>query len=339
MILNELFRNHSSSSIIRNKKGEIIVIMLGEKPWVRYEEESENYGRFIVEPLDRGYGSTLGNALRRVLLSSLPGAAITSIKIDGVTHEFSTIDGVVEDVLQIILNLKEVKFRSHSDTPKVITLKTKKKGPITAGEIDHDSEIEIVNPDKVIATLDSGKLEIEMIVEKGKGYVPSDRNKKPSLAVGSIPIDSIFTPVVKVNLVTEEIRVGQEINYDRLVLHVWTNGTIKPEDAVRESAKILSKHVDLFVHLGERMDLTTGAVDKGAEVESSVLEMTLEDLELSARSLNCLKKANVKTVGELISYSVDDLMKFKNFGGKSLTEVREKLGEYKLALKGETHEA
>ena len=272
-------------------------------------------------------------------MSSLHGAAITSIKIDGVTHEFATIDGIVEDVLQIILNIKEIRIKSFSDAPKIITLKSKKKGPVTAGEIEHDAEIEIVNPEKVIATLDGGKIDIEMIVERGKGYVSSEANKKQSLPIGAIPVDSIFTPILKVNIATEEIRVGQEINYDRLVLHVWTNGTIKPDEAARESAKILSKHVDLFVHLGERMDLATGALDKGAEVESSVLEMPLEDLELSARSLNCLKKANVKTVGELIAFSEAELMKFKNFGGKSLTEVREKLSEYKLALKGETHEA
>ena len=316
------------------------MIMLGEKPWVRYEQETATYGRFIVEPLDRGYGSTLGNSLRRVLLSSLPGAAITSVKIEGVSHEFSTIKGVVEDVLQIILNLKEIRIKSHSDTPKVITLKADKRGEVKAGDIEHDAEIEIANPDKVIATLDSNaELEMEMIVEQGKGYVPAERNKKATLPIGSIPIDSIFTPVIKVNLVTEEVRVGQEIDHDRLVLHVWTDGTINPEDAVRESAKILSKHIDLFVHLGERMDLVTGAVEKKDEVESSVLEMQLEDLELSARSLNCLKKANIRTVGELISYSIEDLMKFKNFGGKSLDEVSEKLAEYKLGLKGENNEA
>lgn len=311
------------------------MIMLGEKPWVRVEEESDSYGKFVVEPLERGYGTTLGNALRRVLLSSLPGAAITSVKIDGVSHEFSTIDGVSEDVLQLILNLKEIRFRMHSDTPKVVHIKAKKKGEVKASDIEHDAEIEIVNPDKVIAVLDGGKLEMEMIVEKGKGYVSSERNKKQSLPIGAIPIDSIFTPILKVNLSTEEVRVGQEINYDRLVLHVWTDATIKPETAVRESAKILSKHIDLFVHLGERVDVATGALDKKEEVEVSVLEMPIEDLELSARSLNCLKKANIKTVGELISFSYDDLMNFKNFGGKSLTEVKEKLSEYKLALKGD----
>lgn len=315
------------------------MIMLGEKPWVKSEEESKAYGKFTVEPLERGYGATLGNALRRVLLSSLHGAAITAIKVEGASHEFSTIDGVVEDMLQLILNLKEIRIKSHSDTPKTITLKTKKKGEITAGEIEHDAEIEIINPEKVIATLDSGKLEMELIVERGRGFVPAERNKKPNLPVGFIPIDAIYTPVLKVNLATEEVRVGQEINYDRLVLTVWTDGTIAPSDAVRESAKILSKHVDLFVHLGERMDLTTGALEGGEPVESSVLEMPIEDLELSARSLNCLKKANVKTVGELISFSFDDLMKFKNFGGKSLTEVKEKLSEYKLTLKGEKNEA
>lgn len=315
------------------------MIMLGEKPWVKSEEESKSYGKFTVEPLERGYGATLGNALRRVLLSSLHGAAITAIKIEGVTHEFSTIGGVVEDVLQLILNLKEIRIKSHSDTPKTITLKAKKKGEITAGEIEHDAEIEIVNPEKVIATLDSGKLEMEMIVERGKGFVPAERNKKPNLPVGFIPIDAIYTPVLKVNLVTEEVRVGQEINYDRLVLHVWTDGTITPSEAVRESAKIFSKHVDLFVHLGERMDLSTGALEGGEPIESSVLEMPIEDLELSARSLNCLKKANVKTVGELVAFSYDDLMKFKNFGGKSLTEVREKLSEYKLSLKDDKNEA
>jgi len=269
--------------------------MLGEKPWVRYEPESDTYGRFIVEPLDRGYGSTLGNSLRRVLLSSLYGAAITSIKIEGVSHEFSTIKGVAEDVLQIILNLKEVRFKFYSDTPKIITLKSKGKGVVTAADIEHDAEIEIVNRDLVIANLDAGgKLEMEMVVEKGKGYVPSERNKKQTLPIGYIPIDSLFTPVLKVNMNVEEVRVGQEIDHDRLVLDVWTDGTVKPDDAVRESAKILSKHIDLFVNIGEPIEVSASSSNKKEEVESSVLEMSLEDLELSARSLNCLKKANIK---------------------------------------------
>ncbi|OGC03665.1 DNA-directed RNA polymerase subunit alpha [candidate division WOR-1 bacterium RIFOXYA12_FULL_43_27] len=315
------------------------MIRLGEKPWVKYEEESANYGRFIVEPLERGYGSTLGNALRRVLLSSLNGAAVSSIKIEGISHEFSTIPGVVEDVLQLILNIKRLVIKSYSDTPKIITLSSKKKGVLTAGDIEHDAEIEIINKDQVIATLDSGgKLELEMIVERGKGYVTSEANKKPNLSVGTIPIDSVFTPVLKVNLVTEEIRVGQEINYDRLILHVWTNGAIKPEEAVKESAKILASHINMFIHIGEPAEVFAGSNETRSETDSAVLDMNLDDLELSARSLNCLKKANVSTIGELMGYSAAEMMKFKNFGLKSLKEVREKLSEYKLSLKGEGKE-
>ncbi len=312
------------------------MISIGEKPWVRVGEVSENYGQFLIEPLERGFGATLGNALRRVLLSSLYGAAITAVKIEGVSHSFATIPGVVEDVLQIMLNLKEVVVRCHSEQPKTITLKAKGKGEVKAGDIEHDSEIEIVNPDHVIATLDSsGKIDMELIVERGKGYVPAERNKKPNLAVGFMPTDSIFTPVQKVNLTTEEVRVGQEINYDRLVLSVWTNGSVRPDEAVKESAKILVRHIDLFIHLGEKAEILGVEVEGKEEVPGSVLEMSIEDLELSARSLNCLKKANIKTVGELIANSEEDLMNNKNFGAKSLDEVRKKLSEYKLALKGE----
>ncbi|MFA6549152.1 MAG: DNA-directed RNA polymerase subunit alpha [Candidatus Margulisiibacteriota bacterium] len=311
------------------------MITMGEKPWVKIAESSDNFGQFVVEPLERGFGATLGNALRRVLLSSLFGAAITAVKIEGVAHQFSTIPGVVEDVLQIILNLKEVVIRSHSEQPKTVTLKFKGKGEVKAGDIEHDAEIEIINPDHKIATLDSsGKLEIELIIERGKGYVSAERNKKASLPVGFIATDSIFTPVLKVNLATEEVRVGQEINYDRLVLSVWTNGSIKPEEAVKESAKIMARHVDLFVHAGERGEASADMEGK-IEVPEATLVMSIEDLELSARSLNCLKRAGIKTVGELISNSEEDLMNNKNFGSKSLDEVREKLTEYKLALKGE----
>lgn len=311
------------------------MIMLGEKPWVRYEEESPTYGRFVIEPLEKGYGATLGNSLRRVLLSSLYGAAITSIKIEGVDHEFSTIPGVIEDVLQIILNLKEIVLRSHSDLPKLVHIKTNKKGEVTAGDIEHDAEVEIVNPHKVIATLDSSaKFQIEMMVEKGKGFVTSERNKKSNLPVGFIPIDSIFTPIRKVNLTIEDTRVGQEINYDRLTIHVWTNGSLKPEEAMRESAKILAGHIDLFVNLGREKEMQAELVRK-EEIPDAVLDMSLEDLELSARSLNCLKKENINTVRQLLSYSIEDMMKLKNFGAKSLTEVREKLSEYKISLKGE----
>jgi len=316
------------------------MIMIGEKPWVKYVPQTENYGKFIVEPLERGYGSTLGNALRRVLLSSLSGAAVASIKIDGISHQFSTIPGVIEDVLQIILNIKEIVIRSHSDEPKVITLKAKGKGQVKASDITHDAEIDIVNGDLVIANLENnGKLNIEMVVERGKGYVAAGRNKKPNQSIGTTPIDSIFTPVLKVNVSTEEVRVGQEINYDRLILDVWTNGAITPEDAVKESAKILARHVDMFVNLGQRAESLGIAVSGKEEAKESILEMNIEDLELSARSSNCLKKAGIKTVGELIGYSEQDLMKIKNFGAKSAKEVIEKLKEYKLILKESSVEA
>lgn len=315
------------------------MITIGEKPWVRAKEVSDNFGQFVVEPLERGFGSTLGNSLRRVLLSSLFGAAVTAVKMEGVSHPFGTIPGVVEDVLQIMLNLKEVVIRCHSEQPKTVTLKAKGKGEVKAGDIEHDAEIEIINPDHTIATLDSsGKIEMELVVERGRGYVSAERNKKANLSVGYIPTDSIFTPVLKVNLSTEEVRVGQEINYDRLVLSVWTNGSIRPDEAVKESAKILAKHVDLFVHLGEKVEIMGAEPERKAEVPEAILDMSIEDLELSARSLNCLKKAGVKNVGGLIANSEPDLMKFKNFGSKSLDEVRKKLAEYKLALKGEKFE-
>ncbi|MBN3032777.1 MAG: DNA-directed RNA polymerase subunit alpha [Candidatus Saganbacteria bacterium] len=308
----------------------------GEKPWVKAAELTDKFGQFVVEPLPRGYGTTLGNPLRRILLSSLAGAAITAVKIDGVAHEFSTIAGVTEDVLHLLLNLKEIVIRSHSDQAKTVTLKAKGKGEVTAGDIEHDAEIEIVNPGLKLATLDAGgKLNLEMIVERGRGYVPAERNKKPNLPVGFIPTDSIFTPVVKVNISTEETRVGQEINHDRLVLSVWTNGSIKPDEAVKESARILARHVDLFIHLGEKVENAGLETERKEEASSSALDMNIEDLEFSSRSLNCLKKAGVKTVRDLIGYSEAELMKFKSFGSKSLTEVRAKLGEYKLGLKGD----
>jgi DNA-directed RNA polymerase subunit alpha len=315
------------------------MIMIGEKPWVKFVPQTDNYGKFIVEPLERGYGSTLGNALRRVLLSSLPGAAVTSVKIDNVSHQFSTIPGVVEDVLQILLNIKEIVIRSHTDEPKTMTLKAKGKGQIKASDITHDAEIDIINGDLVIANLEgNGKLNIEMIVERGRGYVVAERNKRANQPIGTIPVDSVFSPVLKVNVSTEEVRVGQEINYDRLILDVWTNGAISPEEAVKESAKILARHVEMFVNLGQRAESLGVAVSGKEESKESILEMNIDDLELSARSSNCLKKAGIKTVGKLIEYSEADLMKIKNFGAKSAKEVMEKLSEYKTTLK-ESEEA
>ena len=311
------------------------MVMIGEKPWVKYvAEEEKTYGRFFVEPLDRGYGSTLGNSLRRVLLASLPGSAVTTVKIEGVPHEFSNIPGVVEDVLEIILNIKEIVVKSHSELPKTIVLKSKGKGAVKAGDIEHDAEVEIINPDHHIATLDAGgKLEIEMTVEQGKGYTPSERNKKPNMPLGTIPVDSIFTPIRKVNFSIEEVRVGREINYDRLVMDVWTNGSIRPDDAVKESAKILNSHVQLFVNIGERSEDLGISVEKGAGGEETSLDMSVDDLELSARSSNCLRKAGIKTVRELLAYSETDLMKVKNFGAKSAKEVMDKLVELQLTLK------
>ncbi len=310
------------------------MVMIGEKPWVKHIPDTPTHGTFVVEPLQRGFGVTLGNSLRRVLLSSLYGAAITAIKIEGATHEYATLPGVVEDVLQIILNLKEVVLRSHVEGTRVISLKAKGKGEVKAGDITHDSDIEIINPDKVICVMESnGKLEMEMMVEKGKGFKSSEQNKRSDLPVGFIPIDSIFTPVLKCNIATEEVRVGQEINYDRLILDVWTNGSIQPEDAVRESAQILAKHVELFIHLGQKSDVLGISVPGKEENLESVLDMRIEDLELSARSLNCLKQAGVNSVAEIVKYSEEDLMSMKNFGLKSLNEVKEKLSEYKLSLK------
>ena len=308
--------------------------LLTERPWVKFLPESNTYGRFVVEPLERGYGTTLGNSLRRVLLASLPGAAVVFIRIEGVPHEFSTIKGVVEDVLEIILNIKQLVIKSHAEGTKTIHLRAKGKGKITAADIEHDAEIEIMNQDLHLATLESdGKLEIEMSVEKGKGYSTSANNKKLNHPLGTIPVDSIFTPVLKVNLSTEEIRVGREINYDRLILDVWTNGSIAPDDAVRESAKILAKHVDMFINLGERIEVSSALAEE--EVEPGVLEMSIDDLELSARSSNCLKKGGVNTVRDLIKLTVEELMKIKHFGNKSAKEIAEKLKEYSLHLKGE----
>ncbi|MEK7376117.1 MAG: DNA-directed RNA polymerase subunit alpha [Candidatus Margulisiibacteriota bacterium] len=311
------------------------MVMLGEKPWVKYEPRDESYGRFIVEPLERGYGSTLGNSLRRVLLSSLMGAAVTSIRIENVAHEFSTLPNVVEDVLQIILNIKQLVIRSHSDVPKIVKLEAHGKGTVTAKDIKHDAEVEIVNAEQPIATLEAGgKLNIEMVVEKGKGFVVGERNKKPNQPLGTIPIDSIFTPIKKVNITIEEVRVGQEINYDRLVLDVWTNKSIKPDDAVKAGAKILERHIDMFVNIGERADDLTIKIKGADELDGAILELMIDELELSARSLNCLKKSDINKVRDLVQLTEDDLVKIKNLGSKSFDEIKESLTRYNLSLKG-----
>lgn len=308
--------------------------MIGEKPWVKYEPQEDGYGKFIVEPLERGYGATLGNSLRRVLLSSLQGAAVTSIRIEDVSHEFSTIPNVVEDVLQLIANIKKMVVKSFSDSPKIIKLEAKKKGVIVAGDIKHDADVEIVNPDHHIATLESGgKLNIEMVVEKGTGFVPGERNKKPNQPIGTIPVDSIFSPVKKVNLTTEEVRVGQEINYDRLVLDVWTNGSLTPDEAVKQAAEILAKHVNMFIHIGERADSLAIEIPGQTEADASILEMNIEDTGIGSRSLNCLKKAGINTIADLIQMTDNDVIKIKSLGQKSYDEIKDVLSKYNLSLK------
>lgn len=309
--------------------------MVGEnKPRVKYEPGDGGYGRFVVEPLDKGYGTTLGNSLRRVLLSSLKGAAVSSIKIEGVSHEFSTVPNMIEDVIQLILNIKKMVIKSHSDTPKIIKLEAKGKGVVKAGDIKHDDEIEIIDPEHYLCTLESGgKLNIEMVVEKGKGFVPSERNKKSTQPIDTIPVDSIFTPIKKVNVTTEEIRVGQEINYDRLIIDVWTNKSITPEDAVKQSAEIMAKHMKLFINMGEMVDDLAIQINDQSETDPAILDMSIDDVDLSSRSLNCLKKAEIKTLRDLIRFTEDDMGNIKSLGTKSFEEIKDMLSKFNLSLK------
>lgn len=307
-----------------------------EKPKIECIEMSEDFtfGKFIVEPLERGYGTTLGNSLRRILLSSLPGAAVTSIKIDGVLHEFSTIPGVAEDVTEIILNIKNLALKMHGDNTKLIKIDVQGEKKITAADIICDSDIEIVNPELYIASLDEGhRFYMEMTVEKGRGYVVSERNKQPGQPIGIIPIDSIFTPVKKVNYIIENTRVGQVTDYDKLILEVWTNGTIKPDEAISFGAKIISEHLKLFITLTEHVGNVEIMVEKEEDKKEKVLEMTIEELDLSVRSFNCLKRAGINTVEELTQRTEEDMMKVRNLGKKSLEEVQQKLEALGLGLK------
>lgn len=293
------------------------------------------YGKFVVEPLERGYGTTLGNSLRRVLLSSLPGVAVTSVKIDGVLHEFSTIDGVKEDVTEIILNIKGLTAKITGDGPKVVYIEAEGAGEVTAGSIKCDSEVEILNPDMHIATLGEGaRLYMEITLDKGRGYVPAERNKQQMTPViGVIPVDSIYTPVLKVNYTVENTRVGQITDYDKLTLEVWTNGTITAKEAVSLGAKVLTEHLNLFVDLsGETYASDSIMVEKDDKGKEKVLEMTIEELDLSVRSFNCLKRAGINTVEDLINKSEDDMMKVRNLGRKSLEEVVNKLNSLGFTL-------
>lgn len=307
-----------------------------ERPRVECVERSEDdrYGKFVVEPLERGYGTTLGNSLRRVLLSSLPGAAVTAVKIEGVLHEFSTIPGVVEDTTEIILNLKAIRFKLFTDGPKVLRIEAQGEGEVTAGDIIPDADVEILNPALHIATLEQGgRLFLEMTVEKGKGYVSADKNKKADAIIGVIPVDAIFSPVHKVNYTVENTRVGQVTDYDRLMLEVWTDGSLTPAEAVSLSAKILTDYLRLFVGLTEKAADIETVVAKEEEPRDKLLDMPIEELDLSVRSYNCLKRAGINTVGELIQKNVEDMMKVRNLGKKSLEEVDKKLAELGLSLR------
>ena len=293
------------------------------------------YGKFVVEPLERGYGTTLGNSLRRVLLSSLPGYAITSVKIDGVLHEFSTIDGVKEDVTEIVLNLKGVILKVHGDEPKTIYIDASGKGVVTAGDIKEDADVEILNPEHVIATLEDGAtLKMELTADRGRGYVSAERNKQlMQPVIGVIAIDSIYTPVLKVNYTVENTRVGQITDYDKLSLEAWTDGTISAQEAVSLGAKILTDHLNLFVDLSDEARETETLIDHPDDGKGKTLEMTIEELDLSVRSFNCLKRASINTVEDLTNRSEDDMMRVRNLGRKSLDEVIAKLDSLGLTLR------
>jgi len=316
------------------KKGGFLLIEI-EKPKIECVELSKDntYGKFVVEPLERGYGITLGNSLRRILLSSLPGAAVTSIKIDGVLHEFSTIPGVIEDVTEIILNIKELSLKLHSEGPKVAYIDAEGEGPVTAGDIKTDADVEILNPDLHIATLNGdSRFYMELVLNTGRGYVPAEKNKQPGQPIGIIPVDSIYTPVRKVNYTVENTRVGQITDYDKLTIEVWTNGSIKPDEAISLGAKILSEHLNLFIDLSDQAKHTEIMVEKEETKKEKVLEMTVEELDLSVRSYNCLKRAGINTVEDLISRTEEDMMKVRNLGRKSLEEVLQKLHALGLSL-------
>ena len=297
-----------------------------EKPKIETEILSEDgtHGKFVVEPLERGFGTTLGNSLRRVLISSLPGVAATSIKIDGVVHEFSTVPGVKEDVTEIVLNIKGLIANLHCDGPKTVEISAEGPCNVTAGSIHCDSEVEILNPDMHIATLSDGaKLSMEITLDRGRGYISADRNKAKMVTnvIGELPIDSIYTPVLKVNYNVEPTRVGQSIDFDKLNLEVWTNGIISAQEAVSLAAKILTEHLNLFVDLSDAGSNTEIMVEKDDKGKEKVLEMTIEELDLSVRSFNCLKRAGINTVEDLINKSEEEMMKVRNLGRKSLEEV------------------
>ena len=309
-----------------------------QKPRIECIENvgEETYGKYVVEPLERGYGTTIGNSLRRILLSSLPGTAVTTVKIAGVQHEFSTIPGVKEDVTQIVLNIKGIIAKLYSEGVKTVYIEASGEGVVTAGDIKADSDVEILNPEHHIATLGpDATLNMELTLSQGRGYVTADRNKNAQTVIGVIPVDSVYTPVRKVNYTVENTRVGDATDYDKLTLEVWTNGTISARDAVSLGARILLDHFTLFTDLSETMGSKSTVVEKAETQRDKVLELTIEELDLSVRSFNCLKRANINTVEDLISKTEDEMMKVRNLGRKSLEEVINKLAMMGLHLADE----
>ncbi len=306
-----------------------------EKPRIECVEMSDDhtYGKFVVEPLERGYGTTLGNALRRILLSSLPGAAVTSVKIDGALHEFTTLPGVVEDVTDIVLNIKRLYVRLTGDAPQVLRVDAEGPGEVRGADIVCPPEVEILNPDVHIATLGAGgRLAMELVVERGRGYVPAERNKRPDQPIGIIAVDSIFSPVRRVNFRVEDTRVGQQTDFDKLSLEIWTNGTVRPDEAASLGARILNEHLNLFIGLTDDLADLEVMVEKEGGGRNRVLEQPIEELDLSVRSFNCLKRAGINTVGELVSRTETEMMKVRNLGKKSLEEVKQKLAALGLSL-------
>ncbi len=311
-----------------------------EKPNYKITDyvESNFYGKFEIEPLERGFGTTMGNALRRVMLSSLIGSAISSVKIEGVLHEFQTIEGVIEDVTTIILNLKQVVIKNHSKDMKTIRLNVSEEGPVKAGDIDHDSDIEIINSDFVIANVaKGGKLIMEMTVSNGRGYIRSEENKRllDIRKVGVIPIDSLFSPIERISYDVESARVGQDESYDKLVLNVWTNGAIKPEEAIALASRILIEHFNILTNLSNIADVTGMMIEKTEDPKVKALETTIEDLDFSVRAYNCLKRANIHTLQDLVNMSEQEMMKIRNLGKKSLKEVLDKVRDLGLLLRDE----
>ena len=310
-----------------------------EKPRIEIEEISEDkkYGRFVVQPLERGYGTTLGNSLRRIMLSSLPGVAVSQVKIDGVVHEFSAIPGVKEDVTEIIMNIKNLAIKNNSDStePKIAYIEYEGEGVVTAGDIHVDSDLEILNPELVIATLSGGsdcRLYMELTITSGRGYISAEKNKNDDLPIGVIPIDSIYTPIERVNMTVENTRVGQITDYDKLTLDVFTNGTLEPDEALSLAAKVLSEHLKSFIDLSEKAKSAEVIVVKENDEKEKILDMNIDELELSVRSYNCLKRAGINTVEELTNKTSEDMMKVRNLGRKSLEEVLAKLKELGLSL-------